>query len=158
MLSEVIIHGRIKHVSIKPVISCRPYFTNQYCICLFGLNCLSECSPEIIIYLICDIESPAVYIKFSNPVSSYIAEVFCCFRVCHIKFRHHTLITKAVIIGIFFRIVRSDNRKLKSVEPVYILGSLPFSYHIFKRLEFPATVIENAIYDHSDIMPVIFLY
>ena len=83
--------------------------------------------------------------KFFNPISTHFTDKVRNFRICCIKFRHHTLISKTLIIWIFFQILRTYNRKMQSIKPVFFIRLLSFLHNIFKRRKMPATMVKYTI-------------
>ena len=117
-----------------------------------------ETKPECIVHLTCYVQSPTIDIEFFDPVLSNSYEVISSLGICHIELWHHSLITKAFIIRIIFRIIRANHREGKLIKPVFISGLLSIYDNILECKEVPSTVIEDTIDDDADTAGMVLLH
>ena len=150
MLSEIVIHGGVKHVALEPVPCAFPYFADEQHIRVNLLHRFSECPPEAIVHFTGNIQPPAVDVEILHPIASYLAKVLSHSRVRCIQLWHHPLIGEAFVFRIILRIVRTHHGEFQTVEPVSVRGCLSFFHHIFKGEKMPAAMIEHAVDQNAD--------
>ena len=152
MTSEIIVHGAVKHLAVKPMPCTFPYFANKEAVLLGLLHLSSEIDPEGITNLAGNIQPPSVDIIFFNPISSYTYEISLDFRIIRSKLRHHPFIAET--LRDFLPSIRNHHRVLKTLEPRPISGGPSIFDHIFKSKEMPATMVEHSVdYDsHPSFM------
>lgn len=74
VLSEIVIHGGVKHVALEPVPCAFPYFADEQHIRVNLLHRFSECPPEAIVHFTGNIQPPAVDVEILHPIASYLAK------------------------------------------------------------------------------------
>ena len=97
------------------------------------------------IYFICHIKPPAVYVKFLYPVDSHINQVFLQVSITGIKLWHlldigKGLIARRILVLDWFR---------HTVKPVIILRTAALFHHIPKGKKVRSTMIEYPIQQNS---------
>ena len=115
-IRKTIIHRWIKLISKKPYSGILPYLTNQEKLGFYGFYSCLKMPPEIMVHLICHIQPPSINICFSDPVCSYIYQIFLKLWIGSVELRHLFYIGKSRIIRRFLVTYRLRH----IIEPVII--------------------------------------
>ena len=70
VLPKIVVHCRVEHITLEPMAGGFPDFADQQDIRLDFLDGFPEGSPEAIIHLAGNIQTPAINTKFLYPVAS----------------------------------------------------------------------------------------
>ena len=157
VLPEIIIHGGIKHVSVQPGLRALPYLPYHNTLRIFLMSSPMEISPKSPIHFICHIQTPAIHLKFPNPITAYFHKISSFLRIRRIQLRHLPLISETTVCRLFFFRCRAYHRKLQLIKPVGIFGAFSFFHHIAKLREIPAAMVEHTINDnvHSSVVNIL---
>ena len=145
VLPEIVVHGGIEHVPLKPVTGTLPHLTDQQRFRILAFDRTAERPPEAIVDLAGHIQPPAVNAVFPYPVSAYVAEIFLHLRICGVQLWHHALIGEAGVVRNFLRGFGAMHGEGQIIEPVFVAGFLLIFDHVLKGEEMPAAVIEHAV-------------
>ena len=154
VLPEIVVHGGVEHVPLKPVTGAFPDLADQQRFRILAFDRTAERPPEAIVDLAGHVQPPAVDAVFPHPVSAHVTEVFLHLRICGIQLRHHAFIGEAGVVRNFLRGFGAMHGEGQIIEPVFVAGFLLILDHILKGEEMPAAVIEHAVDDDPNARSV----
>ena len=150
VLPEVVVHGGVEHISLKPMPGAFPYLADQQRLRVFAFDRAAERPPEAVVDLAGHVQPPAVNAVFPHPVSAHVTEVFLHLRVRGVQLWHHAFIGETGVAGNFLRGWGAMHGEGQAVEPVFVTGLLLMFNHVLKGKEMPAAVVEHAVDNNPD--------
>ena len=118
VLSEVIVHGGVEHIALKPVSGTLPDLADEQGLRVHFLDGPAESPPEAVVHLAGYVQPPSVDAEFRHPVAPHPAEVVLHLRIPGVEFGHHPFVSETGVGWVFLRGSGTLHRKFQVVKPV----------------------------------------